>query len=130
MSRPQKPADLKDAIGSRHAKPPKPPQEAKVLEPLKLPDVIPEYLSGKAGEQWRRIVPGLFKTGTICEIDRPMLCALCHAMAIFMVCDDPSECRMLLKSVSEFGDKFNLNPKARAQSGVGGADNGVKTRNF
>lgn len=124
MPRPKKPADLKEASGSRHGV----KLEAATLEDLKEPEKIPDWLSDSGKKQWERIAPMLASQGKAKEIDRPAICSLCHALGIFHSTVDPQECRLLLKAISELLEKFNMTPKARQQSGFGISSKGIDTR--
>ena len=124
MPRPQKPADLKEATDSRHKVNP----QAVTLEILKEPEVVPEWLNEPAKDHWKRIAPMLASQGIATELDRPILCTLCHALGVFHNSCDAQECRLLLKAISELSDKLNMNPKARAQSGFAQVKTGIDSR--
>ncbi len=123
MPRPKKPADLKEATDSRH----KVNQQAVTLEPLKSPEIAPEWLSPNDKTMWTQVIPALHNLN-LCEIDRTMLCVLVHCQTVLLSCQDPAEVRQLAKTISEISDKLNMNPKARAQSGFAQVKTGIDSR--
>lgn len=123
MPRPKKPSDLKEATGSKHTVTP----QAATIEPLKNPETAPEWLKDADKQMWRQTIPLLVNL-KLCEVDRTLLCVLCHCQTVLLDCNDAAEVRQLAKTISEISDKLNMNPKARQQSGFGISPKRIDTR--
>jgi P27 family predicted phage terminase small subunit len=114
MARPARPAALKIIEGRGHGRDSGGRLVKKPPSFVRLPPSPPEWLSGDALDEWKRVLPELMRLDLTKELDGSSLATYCETFAVFKAASlDVQQRGVTVEKVSKDGVSTVANPSVR-----------------